>query len=125
MKSASLNAVLVAREEIAEAKTNSRSNVDKNNLAPMELEPERQSVPGRGASVYIASFPKGENVPAIRYKLGVLYYYHNQFDEALNSFNSIISDYPKSQYAKFAANLTLDIFNLEKGLRRARGSRVR
>lgn len=63
---------------------------------------------------YIKAFPKGENVPAMKYKLGALYYYHNQFDKALDSFNGIIREYPKSQYAQFSANLTLDIYNLRK-----------
>jgi tetratricopeptide (TPR) repeat protein len=63
---------------------------------------------------YAAAYPKGENVPAIRYKMGALYYYHNQFDKALAAFNGIIKDYPKSPYAKYSANLTLDIYNLRK-----------
>lgn len=63
---------------------------------------------------YVKDFPKGENVPAMRFKLGTLYYYHNQFGPALESFKSITRDYPKSQYAKFSANLILDIFNLQK-----------
>lgn len=63
---------------------------------------------------YVKAFPKGENVPAMKYKLGALYYYHNQFDKALETFNSIIREYPKSQYAQYSANLTLDIYNLKK-----------
>ena len=63
---------------------------------------------------YAKAFPKGENVPAIRYKMGALYYYHNQFDKALATFNSIIKEYPKSPYAQYSANLTLDIYNLRK-----------
>lgn len=66
------------------------------------------------ADRYVRAFPKGENVPAIRYKLGALYYYHNQFDKALETFNAIIKEYPKSSYAQYSANLTLDIFNLRK-----------
>lgn len=66
------------------------------------------------ADKYVTAFPQGDNVPAIRYKLGALYYYHNQFDQALSVFNSIIKNHPKSQYARYAANLTLDIYNLKK-----------
>jgi len=71
---------------------------------------------------YVKAFPKGESVPAMRYKMGALYYYHNQFDKALQAFNGIIKDYPKSPYAQYAANLTLDIYNLKKdfgGLKQA------
>lgn len=63
---------------------------------------------------YIDSYPNGENVPAIKYKAGALYYYHNQFDDALKEFNAIIKEHPKSKYAEFSANLTLDIYNLKK-----------
>ena len=63
---------------------------------------------------YAKSYPKGENVPAIRYKMGALYYYHNQFDKALVAFKGIIKDYPKSPFAQYSANLTLDIYNLRK-----------
>ena len=66
------------------------------------------------ATNYVQAYPKGDNVPAMKYKLGALYYYHNQFDKALASFNSIIREYPKSQYAQYSANLTLDIYNLRK-----------
>ncbi len=68
------------------------------------------------ATKYVKDFPRGENVPAMRFKLGTLYYYHNQFDAALASFKSISKDYPKSQYAKFSTNLILDIFNLKKDM---------
>lgn len=63
---------------------------------------------------YVKAYPKGESVPAMRYKMGALYYYHNQFDKALDAFNGIIREYPKSPYAQYAANLTLDIYNLKK-----------
>ena len=68
----------------------------------------------KAATRYMTAFPKGENVPAMKYKLAALYYYHNQFDKALEAFKSIIKQYPKSQYAQYSANLTLDIFNLRK-----------
>lgn len=66
------------------------------------------------AIAYTEATPKGENVVPIRYKLGSLYYYYNQFDKALKIFDEIITKHPKTQYAEFAANLTLDIYNLRK-----------
>ncbi|MGZ3721544.1 MAG: tetratricopeptide repeat protein, partial [Bdellovibrionales bacterium] len=82
----------------------------------LEAVPFNQTVRGFevAADRYVKGFPKGENVPAIKYKLGALYYYHNQFDKALESFNGIIKQYPKSPYAQYSANLTLDIYNLRK-----------
>ncbi len=66
------------------------------------------------AERYMKNFPKGESVPAMKFKLGTLYYYHNQFGPALETFRAITKDYPKSQYAKYSANLILDVFNLTK-----------
>ena len=63
---------------------------------------------------YISAYPKGEETPAIKYRLASLYYYYNQFDRALPMFEEIMRDYPKTEYAEYSANLTLDIYNLKK-----------
>lgn len=63
---------------------------------------------------YFSTFPKGEETAAIKYRLASLYYYYNQFDRALPLFEEIMRDYPKTQYAEYSANLTLDIYNLRK-----------
>ncbi len=71
---------------------------------------------------YVQSFPKGEDTVAIKYKIGSLYYYYNQFDRALALFNEIIQESPKTKYAEYSANLVLDIYNIRKdydGLERA------
>lgn len=63
---------------------------------------------------YVDLKPKDEASVAIRYKVGSLYYYHNEFDKALSVFNTILNNYPKTQYAEYSANLMLDIYNLKK-----------
>jgi tetratricopeptide (TPR) repeat protein len=63
---------------------------------------------------YFAEYPKGENVLAIKYRLGSLYYYYNQFDKAVNVFWDVIKENPKSQYAEYSSNLILDVYNLKK-----------
>lgn len=63
---------------------------------------------------YFETFPKGEETAAIKYRLASLYYYYNQFDRALPLFEEIMRDFPKTQYAEYSANLTLDIYNLKK-----------
>lgn len=71
---------------------------------------------------YLKSEPKGENVVPIKYRLGVLYYYFNQFDPALKLFNELVKEAPRSEQAGFAANLILDIYNIREdyeGLRAA------
>jgi tetratricopeptide (TPR) repeat protein len=108
---ASLNTVLAAEKELPK-----EEELKKNVGESLEPVPFSKKVASFETSVvrYTEKFPKGENVPAMKYKLGALYYYHNQFDKALDSFNAIIKNYPKSQYAQFSANLTLDIYNLRK-----------
>lgn len=63
---------------------------------------------------YFTAVPKGENVVAIKYRVGALHYYFNQYDPALMYFREIIKRYPKSEYAEYSANLTLDIYNIKK-----------
>ncbi len=65
------------------------------------------------AKRYIQEFPKSEIIPDVTFRLGRLYYSFNQFDEALKYFDAIIKKYPKSKYLEYAANLTLDIYNLK------------
>ena len=63
---------------------------------------------------YTNKFPQGEKTPEIRFRIGRLYYQHNQFDQAIPYFKEIIQKHPKSKYAEYSANLLLDIFNLKK-----------
>jgi tetratricopeptide (TPR) repeat protein len=109
---ASLNTILSLEKKLPKEE-DLRKNVKDNDLKPIAFPPAIKAFQV-AVDKYVVNYPNGENVPAIRYKLGALYYYHNQFDEALNVFNSIIKQYPKSPYAKYAANLTLDIYNLKK-----------
>ncbi len=108
---AALNTVLAAEKGLP--KEESLKKMVGDSLEPVQFDVKIQAFESAAAR-YMTSFPNSENVPAIKYKLGALFYYHNQFDKALASFNGIIKEYPKSQYAKYAANLTLDIFNLKK-----------
>lgn len=108
---ASLNTILALEKKLPKEEE-LRKHVG-NNLEPIPLSPPVKAFQV-AVDKYVSAYPSGENVPAIRYKMGALYYYHNQFDEALNVFNSVIKQYPKSPYAKYAANLTLDIYNLKK-----------
>ena len=110
----SLNTILSLEKKLPkEEELRKRVVGSDNNLNPIAFAPPIKAFQV-AADKYVTAYPKGENVPAIRYKLGALYYYHNQFDQALAVFNSIIKQYPKSPYAKYAANLTLDIYNLKK-----------
>ncbi len=63
---------------------------------------------------YFEIAPKKDDTVAIRYRLGTLYYYYNQFDKAVAMFQQVIEDAPGSEYADFSANLILDSYNLRR-----------
>ena len=64
------------------------------------------------ATQYFAAFPKGEKTSDIKRRLGVLYYSYNYFEPAMDLFEQILKEDPKSQNAEIAGNLLLDIYKL-------------
>lgn len=108
---ATLNAVLALEKKLPSS-DEIRKIVGKS-TEPVEFDKVLKSFE-RASANYMNAFPKGDNTVPIKYKLGSLYYYFNQFDKALVIFDEIITKHPKTQYAEFAANLTLDIYNLKK-----------
>ena len=62
---------------------------------------------------FMKEAPKSEKVPDVRRRLAVLYYQYNQFDKAIDLFEDIIRDNPKSDNAEIAGNLLLDIYKLK------------
>lgn len=79
---------------------------------PVEFSAEVKSFE-QVALKYLNTNPKGDNVVNVKYRLGTLYYYYNQFDPAIKIFNDIIASHPKSELARFSANHLLDIYNLK------------
>lgn len=73
---------------------------------------------------YVQKIPNAEKAPEIKFRIGRLYYQHNQFDQAIPFFKDIVAKHPKTKYAEFSANLMLDAYNLKKdyaGLEKAGG----
>ncbi|RYZ73619.1 MAG: tetratricopeptide repeat protein, partial [Proteobacteria bacterium] len=70
----------------------------------------------KAAIKYADAFPKSEKASDILRRLGVLYYGYNQFDKAVDVFERILKDYPKSQNAEIAGNLILDIYKLKNDM---------
>lgn len=79
---------------------------------PMPLDPPVVRFEA-AAMKYVNAFPKSEKAPDILRRLGVLYYSYNQFDKAIDVFQRILRDYPKSPNAEIAGNLILDIYKLK------------
>ncbi|HEX4923802.1 MAG TPA: tetratricopeptide repeat protein [Bdellovibrionales bacterium] len=66
------------------------------------------------ANKYVTTFPKGDRVVDVKFKLGRLHYAYNHYDQALAIFQDIVQNHSKSKNALYSANLTLDIYNLRK-----------
>lgn len=76
-------------------------------------EPEAMLVAASDAYVK-RSKPGDERAPGIAYKAAELFYVHNQFDEARKRFKAVIQSYPKTEVAKYAANLTVETYLIDK-----------
>jgi TolA-binding protein len=82
-------------------------------LTPVEFTDAEKNFES-GAKRYIGTFPRGEKVVDVKFKLGRLHYAFNHLDEALSYFWEVVKKYPKSPNALYSANLILDIYNLRK-----------
>lgn len=63
---------------------------------------------------YLADPKNKESRLEINYKMASILYSHNYLDDAEKAFKTVIQQYPKTQYAEYATNLILDIYNLRK-----------
>lgn len=78
----------------------------------------------KAAQWHLEKFPNSDKNPEVKFRIGRLYYLHNQFDEANKYFSDVVKNHPKSKFSIYSANLMLDIFNLKKdyaGLEKAGG----
>jgi TolA-binding protein len=55
-----------------------------------------------------------EKAPGIAYKAAELFYTHNQLDEARRRFEDIVKTFPKSEVAKYATNLIIESYLIDK-----------
>lgn len=58
--------------------------------------------------------PNDEKAPGIAYKAAELYYVHNDFEEARRRFEAIVQTYPKNEVAKYATNLIIETYLIDK-----------
>jgi cellulose synthase operon protein C len=64
---------------------------------------------------FIARVKAGdEKAPGIAYRAAEIFYTHNQFDEARKRFEAIIATFPKSEVAKYAVNLIVESYLIDK-----------
>lgn len=55
-----------------------------------------------------------EKAPGIAYRAAEIFYTHNQFDEARKRFETIIASFPKSEVARYAVNLIVESYLIDK-----------
>ncbi len=92
-------------------------------VEPVALDPRVERFIA-AAQDYITRLPDSEKAVEMKFRVGRLYYQHNQFDQAIPYFKDIVAKNSKTKYAEYSANLLLDIFNLKKdyvGLERTAG----
>lgn len=101
-------AIFAAEEIVKIVKPSPRP--DAKDKKPRDIPQQEQNVI-RSCDVYIKHVPKGPKAIATRYKAAYLFYEFNQHEEALKRFKDVIELAPNTAQARFAADLTLDIFN--------------
>ncbi|MFN0061515.1 MAG: tetratricopeptide repeat protein [Myxococcaceae bacterium] len=69
------------------------------------------------SDAFVRKQPKDERAPGIAYKVAELYYAHQEFPEARQRFEAIIQQWPKTEVAQFATNLTVETFLITKDWR--------
>ena len=63
---------------------------------------------------YVLKLKADSKAPGIAYQAAELFYAHNDFPEARRRFEQILKSYPRSDVAKFATNLTVESFLIDK-----------
>ncbi|MBI5545528.1 MAG: tetratricopeptide repeat protein, partial [Deltaproteobacteria bacterium] len=63
---------------------------------------------------FIKMQPRHDGAPKIAYRAAETYYAYEDFEEARRRFAAVAENYPESEFAKFASNLTLETFLITK-----------
>jgi TolA-binding protein len=86
-------------------------NTDRNGAVPgPEALPDAYLSLVRASDVFVNLYPKDTLAAAVAYKAAEEFYVFNQFDEARCRFRDIITRWPRSPVAQFAANLTIETY---------------
>jgi cellulose synthase operon protein C len=83
-------------------------------IVPIELTALEKSYVQNSDKYLEKAKPGDDRSPAIAYKTAELFYSHNQLDEARKRFEVIVQTYPKAEVAKFATNLIIESFLIDK-----------
>lgn len=119
MNDAAYNAILAWTEVVKKAESEGKfkavASADANQKLP--IPPEKKGMLD-ACERYLKYVDKGEKRVEITYKVALIYYQHNYFDEAVKNYAEIALKHPEykssdgSRLAEFAANQVLDSYNL-------------
>jgi TolA-binding protein len=83
-------------------------------LVPVQLTPLELSLIDASDKYVVKSKSGDDKAPGIAYRAAELFYTHNQLDEARKRFEDIVKLYPKAEVAKFATNLIVESYLIDK-----------
>lgn len=126
LKDAAFNAVLACQQQLAQdvkagkvqeyKPLRSSERPEGEVVKPLPLAEDEQQLVG-ASDAYVAKLPKDDKSPGIAYKAAELYYAHNDFPEARKRFEAIVKTFPKAEVAKYATNLIVESFLIDKDWR--------
>jgi cellulose synthase operon protein C len=83
-------------------------------VKPIPFTPIEQALVS-SSDKYLVRVKKGdEKAPTIAYKAAELFYTHDQLEEARTRFEDIVKTYPKNEVAKYATNLIIESYLIDK-----------
>ena len=83
-------------------------------VVALELTPLEKSLVDASDKYLVRAKPGDDKSPSIAYRAAELFYTHNQLEEARKRFEAIITTYPKAEVAKFATNLIIESYLIDK-----------
>ena len=83
-------------------------------IVAIELTPLEKSLVDASDKYVAKAKPGDDKSPGIAYRAAELFYTHNQLDEARKRFEAIVTLYPKAEVAKFATNLIIESYLIDK-----------
>ncbi len=78
-------------------------------VRPVSL-PEVYQLFVEASDMYVRRLPEHERTPAISYEAGLVFYRHDQHEEARQRFEKMIERWPSAEASAFAANLIIETF---------------
>jgi TolA-binding protein len=83
-------------------------------LKPVALAPIEKALVEASDKYVAKAKPGDDKAPGIAYRAAELFYTHDQLDEARRRFEDIVKTYPKAEVAKYATNLIIESYLIDK-----------